>query len=208
MSSKITVPELGESIIQATVGRWMKQLGETVAIGDPLVELETEKVTMEIAATSAGILESILKPEGETVGIGEVLGTIGTEGQAAPRRPLPQSATAGSPASQAANATPIARRMATEHGIDGRDLQRISGSGIRGQITQEDVAAYLHQLESPRAETPAARPPAEAPPPRLPSVRTGAKSMCGSRDGDRLSLAGSSRRSGMRRCSPHSTRWI
>ena len=87
MSSKITVPELGESIIQATVGRWMKQLGETVAIGDPLVELETEKVTMEIAATSAGILESILKPEGETVGIGEVLGTIGTEGQALPASP-------------------------------------------------------------------------------------------------------------------------
>jgi 2-oxoglutarate dehydrogenase E2 component (dihydrolipoamide succinyltransferase) len=184
MSSKITVPELGESIIQATVGRWMKQLGETVAIGDPLVELETEKVTMEIAATTAGVLESILKPEGETVGIGEVLGTIGSEGQASPsatktssgsptavsessqvstpaldspRPAAPESptatATASAPTSQTPNATPIARRMATEHGID---VQHISGSGIRGQVTQEDVAAYLHQLEQPRLDAPTA----------------------------------------------------
>jgi len=190
MSSNITVPELGESIVQATVGRWMKQLGETVATGDPLVELETEKVTMEIAANTAGILESILKPEGETVGIGEVLGTISDEGQAsspstksasrtakasgssqvtsaAPDSPslaaakspattatvsAPTSATTSAPTSQVLNATPIARRMATEHGID---LRRISGSGSRGQVTQEDVAAYLQRLEPPVPSLPA-----------------------------------------------------
>jgi 2-oxoglutarate dehydrogenase E2 component (dihydrolipoamide succinyltransferase) len=180
MSSKITVPELGESIIQATVGRWMKQLGETVVVGDPLVELETEKVTMEIAATTAGILETIVKPEGETVGIGEVLGTISSEGQTAPQtkrtaqatsasakaesagRPVtttvpegpaptaPESSTAmaGAPASPALNATPIARRMAAEHGID---VRQVAGSGSRGQVTQEDVAVYLQHLEPPEA---------------------------------------------------------
>ena len=79
MPSKITVPELGESVTEATVGRWLRQPGDDVVAGDPLVELETEKVTMEIVAAVTGILQSIAKPEGETVGIGDVLGIIGTE---------------------------------------------------------------------------------------------------------------------------------
>ncbi len=76
MSHEITVPELGESIMGATVGTWLKQAGDSVAIGDPLVELETEKVNMEIAANASGTLASILKAEGETVAIGDVLGVI------------------------------------------------------------------------------------------------------------------------------------
>jgi 2-oxoglutarate dehydrogenase E2 component (dihydrolipoamide succinyltransferase) len=79
MPSTITVPELGESVTEATVGRWLRQPGDAVVAGDPLVELETEKVTMEIVATVTGILESIVKPEGETIGIGDVLGIIETE---------------------------------------------------------------------------------------------------------------------------------
>jgi 2-oxoglutarate dehydrogenase E2 component (dihydrolipoamide succinyltransferase) len=79
MSSEITVPELGESIVEATVGSWLKQPGDAVAIGDPVVELETEKVNMEIVAPSRGRLASILKQEGETVAIGDVLGVIGDE---------------------------------------------------------------------------------------------------------------------------------
>jgi len=79
MPSKITVPELGESVTEATVGRWLRQPGDTVTTGDPLVELETEKVTMELVAEVTGTLESIVKPEGETVGIGDLLGIIGTE---------------------------------------------------------------------------------------------------------------------------------
>ena len=78
MPSKITVPELGESIT-ATVGQWLRQPGDAVVVGDPLVELETEKVTMELVAAVTGILESIVKPEGETVGIGDLLGIIGTD---------------------------------------------------------------------------------------------------------------------------------
>ena len=79
MSSEITVPELGESVAQATVGTWLKQLGDAVAIGDPVVELETEKVNMEIVATASGVLASILKPEGDIVAIGDILGLITNE---------------------------------------------------------------------------------------------------------------------------------
>jgi 2-oxoglutarate dehydrogenase E2 component (dihydrolipoamide succinyltransferase) len=79
MSSEITVPTLGESIVEATVASWLKHPGEAVAIGDPVVELETEKVNMEIVATVSGILESIRKQEGETVAIGDILGVISDE---------------------------------------------------------------------------------------------------------------------------------
>jgi 2-oxoglutarate dehydrogenase E2 component (dihydrolipoamide succinyltransferase) len=78
MPSKIMVPELGESVMEAKVGRWLRQPGDAIVAGDPLVELETEKVTMEIAAPETGVLETIVKPEGETVGIGDVLGIIAT----------------------------------------------------------------------------------------------------------------------------------
>jgi 2-oxoglutarate dehydrogenase E2 component (dihydrolipoamide succinyltransferase) len=163
------VQALGESIVEATVGRWLKQVGEPVAVGDPLVELETEKVNMEVAANTAGVLESIARQEGETVNIGDVLGVIGEGGGATTQ---PEKAATGAKASaattsattstdaatsktpaattnavsgEAANATPVARRMAAEHGVD---LQRISGTGLRGQITQDDVTAYLNTLST------------------------------------------------------------
>lgn len=77
MSVEIKVPTLGESIVEATVGKWMKQEGDAVTEGEPLVELETDKVNMEVAAAGAGILQSIVKREGETVGIGEILALVG-----------------------------------------------------------------------------------------------------------------------------------
>src|SRR5438309_11610520 len=77
MAVEIKVPALGESVVEATVGRWLKGAGEEVAAGDPLVELETDKVNMEVAAPEAGVLESIASQEGETVGVGDVLGVIG-----------------------------------------------------------------------------------------------------------------------------------
>lgn len=88
MSVEIKVPTLGESIVEATVGKWMKQEGEQVAAGEPLVELETDKVNMEVAATGAGVLRSIVKREGETVGIGELLALVG-DGAPPPRCPCP-----------------------------------------------------------------------------------------------------------------------
>jgi 2-oxoglutarate dehydrogenase E2 component (dihydrolipoamide succinyltransferase) len=82
---EIHVPELGESVADATVGRWLKQEGEAVKSGDALVELETDKINFEVEADQDGVLESISRGEGETVGVGEVIGTIGEgDGSEAP----------------------------------------------------------------------------------------------------------------------------
>src|SRR5438874_10599881 len=76
MASKILVPELGESVLEATVGRWLKNEGEPVSVGEPLVELETEKVDLEVGAEKSGVLARIEKPQGADVRIGDVLGVI------------------------------------------------------------------------------------------------------------------------------------
>ena len=83
MSTEIHVPELGESVTEATIGKWLKQEGEQVKAGEALVELETDKVNFEVEAEQDGVLESIAAGEGEDIGVGAVLGTIG-EGDAAP----------------------------------------------------------------------------------------------------------------------------
>src|SRR5437667_5424885 len=82
MASKILVPELGESVLEATVGRWLKNEGEPVNVGEPLVELETEKVDLEVGAERSGVLARIEKPPGADVRIGDVLGVIDESGSA------------------------------------------------------------------------------------------------------------------------------
>ncbi|MEP4751505.1 MAG: biotin/lipoyl-containing protein, partial [Nitratireductor sp.] len=77
MASEIRVPTLGESVTEATVGRWFKKAGETVAADEPIVELETDKVTLEVPAPAAGTLDEIAVQEGETVAVGALLGTLG-----------------------------------------------------------------------------------------------------------------------------------
>ena len=81
MATEIRVPALGESIAEATVGKWFKQAGDVVAADEPLVELETEKVTVEVPAPTSGVLSAIMVKEGDTVAVGSVLGAIG-EGEA------------------------------------------------------------------------------------------------------------------------------
>jgi 2-oxoglutarate dehydrogenase E2 component (dihydrolipoamide succinyltransferase) len=144
MPAEIRVPELGESVVEATVGKWLKKVGDTVAAGDPLVSLETDKVDMEVAAEQTGVLARIDKGAGDTVAVGEVLGSLSgadsvpaengskpPQGAAAPSQPQPQSAVGS------AQATPVARRLAGEEGID---LARLQGSGPGGRITKQDVA--------------------------------------------------------------------
>src|SRR3989442_10333332 len=82
MASKFLVPELGESVLEATVGRWLKNEGEPVSVGEPLVELETEKVDLEVGAEKSGVLSRIEKPQGADVRIGDVLGVIDESGSA------------------------------------------------------------------------------------------------------------------------------
>jgi len=128
----IKVPPLGESIVEATVGKWLKQVGDTVAAGETLVELETDKVNVEVPAEQAGVLGQILKDEGQNVGVGEVIGTLdagpsdGAAPQdgaraasaAAPAAPAVRAASAAAPPDQPraddarAPASPVARRIA------------------------------------------------------------------------------------------------
>src|ERR1700693_4934359 len=92
MASEIKVPALGESVSEATVARWLKKLGDTVAVDDPLVELETDKVTLEVNAAAAGTLSEIVVPEGANVAVGAVLGRIGEGAGNAAAKPQPAAA--------------------------------------------------------------------------------------------------------------------
>ena len=170
MSTQIVVPELGESVVEATVGAWRVGEGQAVRMGDVVVELETDKVDVEVGATAAGVLTRILHPAGSDVHIGDVLGLIDSDGQAsavasAPvdgqAAPPPQAA----PAAEKDRATPVARRMAEAEGVD---LAHVPGSGTGGRVTKQDVAARLSPEGGPRPEPqpspqPPAMPPAAAP---------------------------------------------
>src|SRR5215212_8222392 len=101
MSIEIRVPTLGESIVEATVGKWLKQVGDTVAAGEMLVDLETDKVNVEVAAEQGGVLEQIVKGEGQNVGVGEVIGMIGAGAAAAASAPQNGAPTAAAPRQEA-----------------------------------------------------------------------------------------------------------
>ncbi len=192
MAYEIKVPSLGESIVEATVARWLKQPGEAVAAGEPVVELETDKVNLEVAADQAGVIGTIVKGEGETVAIGDILGTIeaGAAADAAPKAapaqeaapepaPAPEAAPEPAPVQEAAPApagngagvaaTPVAQKIAAEHSVNLRD---VAGTGPGGRITKEDVlrtvgAAAATAVEAPPApaQAPAQAPAAPAPRP-------------------------------------------
>ncbi len=149
MSTKIVVPELGESVVEATVGGWRVSEGQAVQAGDVVVELETDKVDVEVGATAAGVLSRILHPAGSDVRIGDVLGLIDSDGGAAVSAPAAtgsrpvapaQPAQASPPPTDKERATPVARRMAEAEGVD---LANVPGSGAGGRVTKQDVAERL-----------------------------------------------------------------
>ena len=150
MTIEIKVPALGESVTEATVGQWFKKPGETVNADEPLVELETDKVTVEVPAPSAGVLSDIKVAQGTTVAVGSVLGSI-KEGAGAPAQPAakaeakpavaapkPVPAAPTAPAKGDMPPAPAARKMMEEKGLSAADVQ---GSGRRGQVLKEDVMA-------------------------------------------------------------------
>ena len=164
MAYDIKVPALGESIVEATVARWLKREGEAVTAGEPVVELETDKVNLEVAADHTGLLGTILCAEGKAVGIGDILGTILPGAAAAPPPPAAPTPTA-IPAEEngtSVSATPTAQKVAAEHGVD---LKGLSGSGPGGRITKEDV---LRNVTPPPVAVVEAPPPA-APAPAAPA---------------------------------------
>jgi 2-oxoglutarate dehydrogenase E2 component (dihydrolipoamide succinyltransferase) len=184
MAVEIRVPTLGESIVEATVGKWLKQVGEQVAAGEMLVDLETDKVNVEVAAEQAGVLEQIVKGEGQNVGVGEVIGLIGAGApasagapqngapaevparQEAPVPAAPAAAPASPPSDHAPPVSPVARRIADEQGVD---LRAVPGSGPGGRVTKGDVASVgdRGQVTGDRGQVavpamPSAQPPAPA----------------------------------------------
>ena len=151
----ITVPEMGESVTEGTVGRWLKQVGDTVAVDESLVEIETDKVTAELPAPAAGTLSAILAEEGTDVEVGSVVGQITAGAPATASTPAPQPTPAAAPAPAAKTAEPPAqpaaanldyplapavRKLIDENGLD---PAVISASGKDGRLTKADVMAHI-----------------------------------------------------------------
>jgi 2-oxoglutarate dehydrogenase E2 component (dihydrolipoamide succinyltransferase) len=206
--SQIVVPQLGESVVEARVARWLKKVGDSVTPGEPVVELETDKIDLEVGADQAGVLARIDRQEGEDVKVGELLATVepgdgasaGTADAAPPAAaPVPQRTDTGTapgpaaaspePAAAAAElkATATARRMADDHSID---LSQVPGTGEGGRVTKEDVQKYLAGAKTgeasadrasglgPRASG-IAPPPASPPPAARPQPAAGQRAPAG-----------------------------
>jgi 2-oxoglutarate dehydrogenase E2 component (dihydrolipoamide succinyltransferase) len=154
----IVVPQLGESVVEARVARWLRKEGERVEVGEPVVELETEKIDIEVPAEKGGVITSIARKEGEDVRIGELLGVIDESAvapPAAPSEPALPGAASNPPAAAAvpmARATPTARRMAQAHELK---LESVQGSGPGGRVMKQDVRNAMN------AATPAPVPAAQ-----------------------------------------------
>lgn len=173
MATEIRVPTLGESVSEATVGTWFKKVGDTVKADEPIVELETDKVTVEVPAPAAGVLTEIVAQAGETVGLGALLGQIaegaaGSAGASAPAQ-APAAAAPAAPAaapapaasaSSSMPAAPAAAKLAADNNINTAD---VDGSGKRGQVLKGDVLAAI--AKGPAASAAPAAPAA----PRAPS---------------------------------------
>jgi 2-oxoglutarate dehydrogenase E2 component (dihydrolipoamide succinyltransferase) len=144
MTTEIRVPTLGESVSEATIGRWFKKPGDAVKADEPLVELETDKVTLEVNAPASGVLGEIIAKEGETVGVNALLGSIAAGGASAVAAPAAVAAAApvSTPSAPAAPSSmppaPSAAKIMAENNISVSE-----GSGKRGQVLKEDVLAAL-----------------------------------------------------------------
>jgi 2-oxoglutarate dehydrogenase E2 component (dihydrolipoamide succinyltransferase) len=151
---QVVVPQLGESIAEATVATWFKAVGDAVAADEVLVELETDKVTLEVNAPSAGTLTAISADTGAEVEVGALLGTIGGSGAAAaPAASAPPAATASAGAAPAVS--PAVRKLIEENGLD---AAAIPGTGKDGRVTKGDVLSYLKNLPAAPAVAPAPAP--------------------------------------------------
>ncbi len=156
MSIEVKVPVLGESVSEATVGQWLKQPGEAVALDEPIASLETDKVAVEVGAPAAGIMGAHIAAEGETVAVGAVLGMIETSGVAAAQAPAPAPAPEPAAADgDAAALSPAVRRAVLEHGIDPATVR---GTGKDGRLTKEDVLAAAASKQAAPAPVAAAAP--------------------------------------------------
>ena len=180
----IKVPPLGESITEATVSRWLKKEGDLVAAGETLVELETDKITVEVPAIKAGVLASRARHDGDVVGVDDLLGELNEDvsAAAAPAAPAAGASAAAAapiaptpsatPATSAADvrSTPSARRLADESGVN---LGNVAGTGRGGIVSKPDVMAAASAAQRPAAPSAPATPPAA--PRTAPQANAGAR---------------------------------
>src|SRR5258708_15417902 len=150
MPANVVVPEVGESIVDARVAKWLKKEGDAVNVGDALVELETDKIDLEVAAPQGGVLGKITQGDGADVKVGDVIGVIEDSGAPKPPAPKPESAKLeaaqpDAPKPEAkleptdkTRATPAARNVAQQNEVD---LRQVRGSGEAGRVMKRDVEA-------------------------------------------------------------------
>jgi pyruvate dehydrogenase E2 component (dihydrolipoamide acetyltransferase) len=189
MPTDIIMPQMGESIVEGTITKWLKKPGDKVQRDEPLFEISTDKVDAEIPAPASGVLREIKVTEGTTVGVNTVVGTIAVDGEAA-AAPAPVKAAPAAPAAkeekkaaptpppqpapaastqdedEEARSSPLVRKIAREHGVS---LSQVSGTGLGGRITKQDIMQFIEGQGSsqPAPATPSpAQPAAAAPAPR------------------------------------------
>ena len=158
MSIEIIVPEMGESVIEATVRAWLKKEGDFVEAGEALVELETDKVNLEVGAKASGVLAKIQVAEGQDVKVGDVLGSINADAKQPASKPDPQPASPKpeplptpqeKPQTVQPQVTPVASRVAREQNVD---VSKVRGTGPDGRVTKSDVQQYAQKQSSAGSE--------------------------------------------------------
>ncbi|MGB8994122.1 MAG: 2-oxoglutarate dehydrogenase, E2 component, dihydrolipoamide succinyltransferase [Pseudonocardiaceae bacterium] len=182
-AAPVTMPALGESVTVGTVTRWLKQIGDTVEVDEPLVEVSTDKVDTEIPSPVAGTVLEIIVAQDETVAVGATLATVGQRNgdKAAPvepERPADRNPVSGLSAYDdgtggAPYVTPLVRKLATEHGID---LSTIQGTGVGGRIRKQDVLAAVETPEPATQLEPATQPQPEPREPQQPPATAASRS--------------------------------
>lgn len=169
MAIDIVLPQIGESMTEATIGRWLKRVGDRIERFEALVEVETDKVSTEVTSITSGVLLEIITPEGATVPVGTLLARIGepveATGSAAPA-PLREVIATPEPArtrrGDGPPITPVVARLAAEYGID---LSQIRGTGAGGRVSKKDVLRYI-EMQQAAAASPPETPSAPSPPMR------------------------------------------
>jgi 2-oxoisovalerate dehydrogenase E2 component (dihydrolipoyl transacylase) len=193
MATEVKMPQLGESTYEGTIGKWLKQPGDEIEQFEPLVEIITDKVNVEMPAPFGGTLTKVLITEGTTVTVGTPIAIMETtetvpsgDGEKQPEVPQPQKAEARTVAPQVAAAatqveakeegarlSPVVRKLAEEHGIPLSEVTQIQGSGAGGRVTKEDVLKHLETRRAAPTAVPPGRPAAPAPSMPAPIPATG-----------------------------------
>src|SRR5438309_10803959 len=185
MATEIVMPQMGESIVEGTITKWLKKPGDKIQRDEPLFEISTDKVDAEIPAPASGVLQEIKVAEGATVQVNTVVGTISSDGEGAAVKaaPAPEKKAAPAPAApkseapagraqaapapatpahdedEHARSSPLVRKIAREHSVD---LSQVEGSGLGGRITKQDILAFIENQQSGAPSSPAALSSADA----------------------------------------------